>query len=200
MDNAHGGAFFSTLLGSVQTRIGRLNSSTPARNPISGFNNDTGTNTRPFYGLSSVFTIATPPPPPETETETDGPAAPANLQATVDGTIVTLSWSNPQDSSITHYSYQLQQEGQAREPWKKLADSNADTTSATIDLGNAAAESAQWTIRLRAWSGGAPGAISTVRSDSVVPAPAVPAVWLGVGAVLLVLARNRSRRKSMRKV
>ena len=55
-------------LGLGPARIGRLNSSTPARNPISGFNNDTLTNTRPFYGLSAVFTIAAPPPP-EAEAE-----------------------------------------------------------------------------------------------------------------------------------
>ena len=49
----------------------------------------------------------------------------------------------------------------------------------------------EWTIWLRAVNSSGPGAASRtmVTTEAV---PAVPAVWLGIGAVLLVLARRRA--------
>ena len=77
------------------------------------------------FGNQKIVYTATPPPVP---------ATPANLAAAPGDTEVTLSWNNPNDSSIT--KYQLRQAQGASVPgstaWADITGSGAGTTSHTV--------------------------------------------------------------------
>ena len=78
-----------------------------------------------------------------TATEVDNdeitvPAAPTGLTAVAGDSSVALAWSDPADSSITGYEYQVNHNDTATGnlsgwgSWQSIADSDADTTSHTI--------------------------------------------------------------------
>ena len=66
------------------------------------------------------------------------PAAPTGLTATAGDGSVALAWSDPADSSITGYQYQVNHNDTATgslsgwSSWQSIADSGADTTSHTL--------------------------------------------------------------------
>ena len=77
---------------------------------------------------------------------------PADLQATIGNTRVTLRWSNPDDNDITGYQYRVSDDdGNTWNPdWTDVPSSNANTTSHTVrDLTNGV----PYTFQLRALRG-----------------------------------------------
>ena len=88
-------------------------------------------------------------------------AAPSGLRATLSGSSVALSWDNPFDGSVHKYQYRIKTVGatNAYSSWADIADSNSDTTSATI----AVTGSERRIVQLRAHrrSLGAPGSPAT---------------------------------------
>ena len=63
-------------------------------------------------------------------------AAPSGLSASLSGNSVSLSWDNPFDGSVHKYQYRIKTVGAANaySSWADVADSNANTTSATITV------------------------------------------------------------------
>ena len=61
------------------------------------------------------------------------PAAPAGLAASAGDGSVTVTWSNPGDSSITGYEYRSRYAGVAWSAWTAVSGSGAGTTSFTLD-------------------------------------------------------------------
>ena len=63
-------------------------------------------------------------------------AAPSGLSASLSGNSVSLSWNNPFDDSVHKYQYRIKTVGAANaySSWADVADSNAYTTSATINV------------------------------------------------------------------
>ena len=90
-------------------------------------------------------------------------AAPSGLSASLSGSSVSLSWDNPFDGSIYKYQYRIKTSGAAwtaqNNTWIDIANSNADTTSATITVTG----SGRRTVQLRALrrSLGAPSSPAT---------------------------------------
>ncbi|MYC36410.1 MAG: hypothetical protein F4X66_05795, partial [Chloroflexi bacterium] len=79
-----------------------------------------------IYALSPVITVAA------ATVSNSVPAAPANLTAAAGVQEVTLSWSNPGDSTITGYQYQ-QKEGTGNYGnWTDIPNSGAATVSHTV--------------------------------------------------------------------
>ena len=83
----------------------------------------------------------TPAPDPQP------PAAPAGLTATGGDGSVTVSWTDPGDSSITGYEYQHRYAGVAWSAWTAVADSGAGTTSFTLD---GLTNGAEYRVKIRA--------------------------------------------------
>ncbi len=67
------------------------------------------------------YVAATPQAPP--------PAAPTGLTATAGKGSVTLTWSDPSDSSITRYEYRMRWTGVGWQAWVAIPNSGAATTS-----------------------------------------------------------------------
>ena len=114
-----------------------------------------------------------PEPEPDSEPEHTVPDAPTGVEATTtDGSgSVTLSWSNPGDSTIATYEYSLRQREDPPAEWTTIPGSNADTTSVTIDLAPG-----QWTVNLRARdvNGNAGGLFTTTVTGTEVPTGTEP--------------------------
>ena len=76
-------------------------------------------------------------------------AVPSGLRASLSGGSVSLSWDNPFDGSIRRYQYRIKTAGAAwtdQIKWVDIANSHADTTSATITVTG----SERRTVQLRA--------------------------------------------------
>ena len=100
------------------------------------------------------------------------PAAPAGLTATPGDKKVTLSWTDPNNSSITGYEYQQKLAGTWNNTWTDMTNVDADDTEyAVTGLNNGA----QYTFRIRAVSGtDNKGDISGEVNAIPQPAPATP--------------------------
>ena len=78
---------------------------------------------------SATFTTLPAPPAP--------PAAPTGLTATAGDRAVTLAWTDPSDSGIERYEYQMRWTGFAWGEWTPVSGSDSDTTSHIVtDLTN----------------------------------------------------------------
>ncbi len=154
-----------------------------------------------FTTLPSDGSAPPGPPPPDPPSGVDG----GEPTTAVDGGSVTLSWSNPGDSSIASYEYQIRQAGGAAGEWRTVPGSNADTTSVTIDLAtgvavavnNATPPMVEWTIHLRARdvNGNAGGIFTTtVNTAAGETVPAVPLAGLAMLALFLFMSGQRKRK------
>ena len=141
------------------------------------------------------------PPPPDPPSGVDG----GEPTTAVSGGSVTLSWSNPGDSSIASYEYSIRQAGGAAGEWRTVPGSNADTTSVTIDLATGAAVAVnnatppmvEWTIHLRARDvdGNAGGIFTTtVAASAGEMVPALPLAGLAMLALFLFMSGQRQRK------
>ena len=98
------------------------------------------------------------------------PAAPANLAATPGDQLVSLTWNDPANASITRYEYQRKTGGDWSATWTAVPNSGATTTRYVVDgLVNGIA----YTFRLRAVSVGA-GTSSAEVTATPQPVPAIP--------------------------
>ena len=102
------------------------------------------------------------------------PAAVTNLAAVAGDQHVTLSWSNPNDASITRYQYrQSTDSGRNWSPdWTNIANSDSSTTSYTV---TSLTNGTKYTFEVRAVNATGNGA-----SGSVTATPALPpltVVW-----------------------
>ena len=98
------------------------------------------------------------------------PAAPANLVATPGDELVSLSWDDPANSSITRYEYQQKTGGNWPVTWTRIPGSSATTTQYVVSALTNATSS---TFRLRAVGTGA-GAVSAEVTATPQPAPSIP--------------------------
>ena len=90
-------------------------------------------------------------------------AAPSRLSASLSGNSVSLSWDNPFDGSVYKYQYRIKVVGAAAySSWADIADSNADTTSATISVTGSGRRVVQLRAHRRSLGGpGSPATAST---------------------------------------
>ncbi|WP_446830455.1 fibronectin type III domain-containing protein [Candidatus Foliamicus sp.] len=114
---------------------------------------------------TAAATPMAPTPPPS------APAAPANLAAAPGDTEVTLSWNNPNDSSITKYQFR-QAQGQTvpgSTAWADITGSGAGTTSHTV---TGLTNGQQYAFQIRAVNNaGNSDASDTVTATPVEPVP-----------------------------
>ena len=99
------------------------------------------------------------------------PAAPANLTAAPGDKLVSLTWDDPSNPSITRYEYQQTTSGSCSGAWTSMADSNADTTQF---VKSGLTNGTDYTFCVRAYSAGA-GATSAKATAQPQPLPAMPA-------------------------
>ncbi len=149
-----------------------------------------------FGGSPSEPSERTPDPPTELEASPTGSGA------------VTVIWENPGNPNISFYEYLLEQARQQRGgEWRRIAGSNADTTSVTIDLttGEARAGAArgatppmtEWIISLRARdvNGNTGARARTTVTAAAETVPALPVAWaLGLALLLALSGGKRFRR------
>ena len=98
------------------------------------------------------------------------PDAPANLKAEPGDTEVTLSWTNPNDVSISGYEYSTDYTMNGDATFTPMTGSNNNTTGDTVTgLTNAT----EYTLAVRAWNATGPGMPSavTVTPAAVTAAP-----------------------------
>ncbi len=110
-------------------------------------------------GVASDTVTATPVAPP---------AKPTGLSATAGVLQVTLSWSDPSNSNITHYEFRQRVTGSNTwDSWTEISNSDADTTSHTVSglTGGTA-----YDFQIQALAGIAVG----TRSDVVSATPLLP--------------------------
>ena len=111
----------SLALGTTLPTVGRPNSSTSGHGPLSSNGSVTPEITRPMYGLSAVFQVATP-----------APGAPTGLSATARGSDeINLSWTAPDStggSDIT--GYKIESSSDAGSNWSNLVADTGNTNTA----------------------------------------------------------------------
>ncbi len=96
------------------------------------------------------------------------PAAPTGLSATGGATEVTLSWTNPNNATITGYEYRQRTSGSSTwGEWTAIASSGATTTSHTV---TGLTNYTRYDFQLRAVGLSGDGAAST--TESAIPRPA----------------------------
>ncbi len=102
------------------------------------------------FGNQRIVYTATPPP---------APAAPANLAAAPGDTEVTLSWTNPNDSSISKYQFRQAQGATVPDStaWTDITGSGAGTTSHTV---TGLTNGQQYAFQIRAVNAAGEGAAS----------------------------------------
>ena len=98
------------------------------------------------------------------------PAAPTSLTATAGNGQVVLSWSDPDNDSITRYEASYSKVGESWGAWSAISGSDAETTGHTVtSLDNGS----EYRFRIRAVNSAGNGAESAVaRATPVVPATA----------------------------
>ena len=101
------------------------------------------------------------------------PSAPANLAAAAGNTQVTLTWDNPNNSTISAYQYRLRVPSDTDwQAWQAITGANAQTVTHTItDLTNLVEHRFQVRARNRA---GYSGASAEVTATPLPPPPAAP--------------------------
>ena len=108
-------------LGASQVGVGRPNSSSSGHGPLSSSELVDKTLSRPMYGLSAVFQVATP-----------APGAPTGLSATARGSDeINLSWTAPDStggSDIT--GYKIESSSDAGSNWSNLVADTGNTNTA----------------------------------------------------------------------
>ena len=108
-------------LGASQVGVGRPNSSSSGHGPLSSSELVDKTLSRPLYGLSAVFQVATP-----------APGAPTGLSATARGSDeINLSWTAPDStggSDIT--GYKIESSSDAGSNWSNLVADTGNTNTA----------------------------------------------------------------------
>ena len=111
----------SLALGTTLPTVGRPNSSTSGHGPLSSSDLVDKTISRPLYGLSAVFQVATP-----------APGAPTGLSATARGSDeINLSWTAPDStggSDIT--GYKIESSSDAGSNWSNLVTDTGNTNTA----------------------------------------------------------------------
>ena len=117
------------------------------------------------------------------------PAAPTGLSAAPGNGQVMLTWTDPDDDSITGYQVQQRKGSAAWDSWTSISGSDADTVSHTVTgLDN----DSEYRIRIRAQnSGGNSAASAAVRATPVAPAaPVAPGVTAAKPTGLVAAAGN----------
>ena len=99
------------------------------------------------------------------------PAAPSGLAAAPGDKLVSLTWDDPDNSSITRYEYQRKTGGSWGNTWTRMTNSDDDTTQYVV---KSLSNGTEYTFRIRAYSadGGTASAEAKARPQ---PLPAIPA-------------------------
>lgn len=108
------------------------------------------------------------------------PVAPANLSSASGHQYATLSWTDPNDATITGYQYRYRTGDEWDPDWTDVASSDAATTSHRL---TGLTSGRSYTIQLRAKNAGGSGAASGVSARSVGYPPANLSVAVVDGSV-----------------
>ena len=108
----------SFALGTSSVRTGQPNSSDSGQGPLGSTTRSPSSQSRPMYGLSAVFQVATP-----------APGAPTGLSATARGSAeINLSWTAPDSTGIT--GYKIESSSDAGSNWSDLVADTGNTNTA----------------------------------------------------------------------
>ncbi len=99
------------------------------------------------------------------------PAAPTGLSAEAGNGQVELTWTDPDDDSITRYQVRQKKGGAAWGSWTAIPDSDADTTTHTV---TGLTNDSEYRFRIRARNSGGNGAASAVVEATPSASAAVP--------------------------
>ena len=98
------------------------------------------------------------------------PAAPANLTTTPGNKLVSLTWDDPNNSSITRYEYQQKTGGSWGNTWTSMTGSDASTTQHVV---KGLTNGTEYTFRIRAFSAGGGSPSAEVKATPQ-PTPVAP--------------------------
>ena len=123
----------------------------------------------------AIALLIPPPPTIASPTQPEPPSAPTGFTAVLSGSSVSLSWTDPGNSSISSYEYRYKIMGSGAEygSWTQIPGGRATTTSHTI----AVSESGRYNVQLRARNAGGEG-------DHAVASTGTPSAPSGLRAVL----------------
>ncbi len=107
-----------------------------------------------------------------TQTPIAVPAAPTGLTAAVGDAQLSLSWTDPGNSTITGYQYQYKSGNNAYSAWTAMTPSTATTTSHTV---TGLVNDTAYTLRIRALNVSGAGAASAEVTQTPIAVPAAPA-------------------------
>ena len=124
------------------------------------------TGIHPFYGYSPVFKVETPPAPPV-------PPKPTGFTATAGNGQVTLSWNDPNQSSITSWRYRQKAGSGSYGSYITISGSSASTTSHTV---TGLTNGVTYTFQVLAHASNAGGSIDGLPSDERTATPTQAAV------------------------
>ena len=158
----------------------------------------TGLENGAAYTFKVTRGVTSPPPvriqttaPPYsnevTATPVGSPAAPTGLSAEAGNRQVKLTWTDPDDDSITRYNMRQKKGAAAWGSWTAISGSGADTTTHTVTgLDN----DSEYRFRVRAVNDGGNSAASAVvratpSASAAVPKPVLSAATAGYGRVTL---------------
>ncbi len=125
---------------------------------------EANTDSNRFYGMSPEFKVETPPAPPV-------PPKPTGFTATAGDGQVTLSWNDPNMSSITSWQYRRKSGSGSYGNFITINGSSAITTSHTV---TGLTNGVTYIFQLRAWASDVGGAFGGLLSEERSATPMAP--------------------------
>ena len=156
-------ALHSNALGHASQVSWGPGTQTPSGGPLRK-GQEASANTNRFYGMSPEFKVELPPVPPV-------PPKPTGFTATAGNGQVTLSWNDPNRSTITSWQYRQKAGSGSYGSFMTISGSSASTTSHTV---TGLTNGVTYTFQVFAVASNAGGSVNGLPSDERTATPMAP--------------------------
>ena len=164
-------ALHSNALGHASQVSWGPGTQTPSGGPLRK-GQEASANTNRFYGMSPEFKVELPPVPPV-------PPKPTGFTATAGDGQVTLSWNDPNRSTITSWQYRQKAGSGSYGSFMTISGSSATTTSHTV---TGLTNGVTYTFQVFAVASNAGGSVNGLPSDERTATPMAPSPVLTFGS------------------
>ena len=171
----------ANALGATQT-VWAPGTQTPSGGPLNK-GSEANTNGNRFYAMSPVFKVETPPAPPV-------PPKPTGFTATAGNGQVTLSWNDPNQSSITSWKYRQKAGSGSYGSLITISGSSASTTSHTV---TGLTNGVTYTFQVLAHASNAGGSVDGLQSDERTATPTATPVVIDPNAPQVVSIKRHAQ-------
>ena len=171
----------ANALGATQT-VWAPGTQTPSGGPLNK-GSEANTNGNRFYAMSPVFKVETAPAPPV-------PPKPTGFTATAGNGQVTLSWNDPNQSSITSWKYRQKAGSGSYGSYITISGSSASTTSHTV---TGLTNGVTYTFQVLAHASNAGGSIDGLPSDERTATPTATPVVIDPNAPQVVSIKRHAQ-------